>query len=633
MNGDDVSDVKTIKSMIHTILGTIRKLFDADICALYLTSPEMDEDEQLEILNERLAEIRTKYEEKGMKSQIPKELEDRTIGNFEILKFIDVAERVKMWKFSYEEEQRPCKYVIFKNFKAKDSILHEGLTAFIFRLQEDRFFDSESGINNHLSTAHLNSVKRNIHPPCSMMIGLILKDDENNTPIGIVEIENYSERADKKHLFTESQAKQSHELKEAKGYFPLLLKLIKRSKSFYKNHSYGKLFGGMKLLDCLKNLQVDGLINQKIHKDTKHLFYVLKRYEYVGYEQIMNRVLHYAQKTSETLDIADNFSFQQYMERFKQQEDLMLYQLKEYRDHFMHQFHVFITGYIILNKIKLSTITGLVNQRLATPQSQKLFDTVEPLTYENVLRIWFLTSFFHDFAYILQEFDKGMSNFLHNLLGYRFRARLNWWQLLRKKSPFPNNLVNLVRYFLGQDAIDPLRLLPDFLWSITGKIDHGVAGALLLMEKLGECAPVKKRRDCHIAAASICLHNEDIYRNLEEAANGWIPFETLPFAHILAFCDTAQCWGRTARVTDKNEEYVQPKFHDIKYDEGMKHMCCEVLYTSEILKKIPNHGTLSKWTKGRPGFFRSRHFSFVIKYLKDIQGTISPISELKFEKY
>lgn len=632
MASDGVKDVKIIKSSIHIVLETVRQLFDADTCALFLICHEMDKDEKLEIFDERLVDIKAKYKEWGKESEFPHEIEERSIDNFEVLKFIDVAEKTKRWNYGYEEKSRPCKYVIFKNFKRGGSILHEGLTAFIVRSGKDGFFESKTKIDNFPSTAHLNTVKRPIHPQCSMLIGLVLRDIETGAPDGVLKIENYSENPEKKRLFTASYAESTAEIKETRGYLPFLARLIKLSKSFYQRQSYQALFGGIQALERLKDLKVEGEKNRAIQEDTKHLFYIMKRYEHVGYEEIMDRVIYYANKVSETLNVANSFSFKHHLEKFKQHEELMLYELEEYRDHFMHQFHVFVMGYIILNKIGLSVVTDLVNKSLPVDKSQILFGIATPITEENTLRIWFLTSFFHDFAYILQEFDKGMSKFLHEMLGYRFRVRLDWSQLLAKGSPFPANLKHLVRFFQCQGKIDPVELLPDFLHAIRSEIDHGVVGALLLMENFGRGAHAERLRDCHIAAVSICLHNENMYSRPKEDAKEGITFETFPFAHLLAFCDTAQSWGRTARLRENGQPYVQPILHDIEFADSEKHITCKVLYKSPIQDEIPTADDLILWANRRHHFFRSKNYRFVIEYLKKVDGQIMQLHPLTFEQ-
>ncbi len=170
----------------------------------------------------------------------------------------------------------------------------------------------------------------------------------------------------------------------------------------------------MELLECLKDINKfpdsensgkisnnTTSINGRIYKDTLHLFYVLKRKEYVGYEEILVRVAEYSNDISKYLGFSsESKPFTDFLEKFKKHEELLFHGLNDFRDHFMHQFHVFVSGYIIINKIGFDKFKSKIrNSMIAYGKSEKDLN----ISKCNILRIWFLVSFFHDHAYIFEK--------------------------------------------------------------------------------------------------------------------------------------------------------------------------------------------------------------------------------------
>ncbi len=129
------------------------------------------------------------------------------------------------------------------------------------------------------------------------------------------------------------------------------------------------------------------------------------------------------------------------LESFKKHEDLMLYSSTKYRDHFMHQFHVFVAGYIIIHYLDIKSVTKLLNKKFAEPRQRSL-------SVKNTLRTWFLTAIFHDFCYLLPEFDEKIGTFLTEILQdsdnqsksdnekFNFKVALEWGQLANKEVGF-----------------------------------------------------------------------------------------------------------------------------------------------------------------------------------------------------
>ena len=88
----------------------------------------------------------------------------------------------------------------------------------------------------------------------------------------------------------------------------------------------------------------------------------------------------------------------------------MLYDLDKYRDHLMHQFHTFLCGYIIINKLDLNFFLELINSNYVHFISRNGKNEVPKFTRLDVLRIWTLASLFHDCGYSFEKLSEGAGN-------------------------------------------------------------------------------------------------------------------------------------------------------------------------------------------------------------------------------
>jgi hypothetical protein len=621
---NDIGEAKTAKATIKQFIGLIRAIFGAEVCYLYLINYEMDRAEKEEYFNARLEGIKEAYSKRGV--DFPKELENCTLDDVKILKFIDIAEKGEEKKWKHDYKKRPGKYVIFKNYDKDKKILKEGLTAYIARANKLVILNSGEEIDKHESTAHLNT-DFDIAPNCSMLIGFPLVD-ENRNVIGVLKVENYDAEwtahrrlAGKKYDYT----KNSREVKEASRCLPLLVRLIKSSKIYFSKNSYEELFGGINLLEVLKKVEPSGEINKKIYKDTLHLFFVLKRKEYIGYEEILDRISGYVTDVSKYLELTESEieSFNRFLDEFKKHEELLLYGLNDYRDHFMHQFHVFVSGYIIINKLGIEEFRSRIqnNMSQALERDIKIYES-------DVLRIWFLTAFYHDCAYILEKIDAELSGFFKKILGYPFSVKFNWEQLLKKESNFPKYLTQLLKYFVSPKGTNQGTLLRNYLDSIIESHDHGVLSALLLRE-YNSRSTERRINECLYAALAISFHTKNVYKNLMEGKVKKLSFESFPIAFLLAFCDTAQSFGRLEKREGKELLRYPVKFSDIAVED--KNVLYELLYTSDHPAEVPTDPEIfTSWADDINNVFKSDEHRFDIKYYKGKENAKEPIYTLSF---
>jgi hypothetical protein len=318
----------------------------------------------------------------------------------------------------------------------------------------------------------------------------------------------------------------------------------------------------------------------------------------------MTRVTNYADDIAgvDVLDISPKGFFKKLLKRRREYEDLMLYKTEGYRDHFMHQFHVFVTGYIILNHIGLDRICNWVNESLKyTQHSLKLNE-------ESILRIWFLTSFIHDAAYVFERFGKGMANFLKEEWGYTFAVEPSGLELLEKKMPFSGYLGKMLEFFMCQKPTNR-DTLPHYLDSIIKMDDHGVLSALWSIEKFAKGMTSLRITESYLTALAISFHNPNIFKNLKEGSEGGISFESFPIPFMLAFCDTAQIWGRTREI----QEDVHPELVDVEFKD--KEIRFKLFYKTPFPDKVPTRQYIrDRLVQEKDVFFRSSIFKFIIEF-------------------
>ncbi len=180
---------------------------------------------------------------------------------------------------------------------------------------------------------------------------------------------------------------------------------------------------------------------------------------------------------------------------------------KKYREHFVHQFQVFLIGSYILDSIYNDVA--------------KKFEELHGCKIEDV---WLAASTFHDFSYGLQKFDIWLMEFFEEIL--RIKSRQTKRDL---------NLLNLDAAMIREALIDQIEKIVNHLGNYTKKKNyenvllkffyekavrdrnHGVLSAITLL-KIFEEAKNKnnKIKETGIieAATAVACHDEDIWEAL-----------------------------------------------------------------------------------------------------------------------
>lgn len=638
----DIRDVDTIKGAIEIILEFIREIYDADIAAVFLIVKDMHEDEKMFWFEERLKYIKTKYDREGarMPDVLNKYWEDyskkgpdgllRHLKEIDILKFcfreaqknnpsivIDatIEPQDRLWKYTYKK--RPLKWVVFneyKDLKLEKSILNEGLTAYAVRSGQKILIPGSANMDKYPCLTHLNA-EVHITPECMMVAFFPLPSQkiESGEIIGLLKIENYADIPDRCTWFDDSTGIGKGKRDQIqKQYLPALIKLIEKSQEFSEEFSYEELYGvsPRRFLEKLpiksKPTSSSSTVQNDILEKTIHLLQVLERKEYVGHKEIMFRVTKYADDIAEDIGISKFDFFNGLLEDRKKHEELMLYETEGYRDHFMHSFHVFLLGYIILHHIGKKQICEWLEKSLGCGPAP--YNKLKP-SNDGILRIWFLTAFLHDAAYVFQKFNEGIANFTAREWGYPLNILPNGTPLLKvddNQMPFGTYLAQMLEFFASENETNRCLMLSHYLQAIRMN-DHGVLGALWMLNKFEKDASLERKSENYLSALAISFHNRIIFRHLREEAEKEkrISLEKFPIPFLLAFCDTAQIWGRR---TKEMQEDVKAQLLDI--DLSDKQITLKVFYASKVVGNIPS----SIDVQGINNVYKSSHYKCEIKF-------------------
>jgi hypothetical protein len=255
--------------------------------------------------------------------------------------------------------------------------------------------------------------------------------------------------------------------------------------------------------------------------------------------------------------------------KFLHDAELPLYHIlapnkEPYRDHYLHQFQVFLAGSCILDR---------------------LMDMNQPdiIKNPNIDKQWLITSSFHDMAYPLQLYEDWAKGFFEESLDIPDLGTLDIKSyfvdrsLLSSIGFFINALCD--KYFDGpfkDNCLYNEKELILFFYDRISKIKHHcILSSLYLLKQALSSNPELVDDFFVQPALSIVLHHYDqVFKELElpgEEDIAWknlkkagrvlplLEFKTDPLTFLLMFCDSAQEWGRP--------KLEHPKPEDFKEDE------------------------------------------------------------------
>jgi hypothetical protein len=247
-----------------------------------------------------------------------------------------------------------------------------------------------------------------------------------------------------------------------------------------------------------------------------------------------------------------------------------------YREHFVHQFQVYLIGEYIINIIPKNTFSCSI---------------------DDLKKSWLLSASYHDCAYPLQKYDEYIQEFFNECLSVSIpnMGKLNLQNNYTEDS-FSFSLEYILGYLfkhntkLTTETINAIRKF--FYKQITIEKNHGVLGGVGLLKRFDDLQKCEESFKNIIlpSAAAIAIHDDDIWQCLsglnkksktEEIKDivarvyDLKPLSTIslnedPILFLLILCDNIQDWGRPC-VSDELRLKIEAagvRFKDILIKDG-----------------------------------------------------------------
>ncbi|MEM3525914.1 MAG: hypothetical protein QXV37_00740 [Candidatus Jordarchaeaceae archaeon] len=152
---------------------------------------------------------------------------------------------------------------------------------------------------------------------------------------------------------------------------------------------------------------------------------------------------------------------------------------------------------------------------------------------EDVLKVWFITSMFHDVSYSVEKMESWLKRYFERV-AMPPKIQVGWADLFTHYEAEKINLVELIfGRGIGKRKDEIANIIKN---AFIEEHDHGVIGGLSLLKILHSEIDYELLK---VACCAILLHTENVYSKF-----GRISIGQFPFAFLLVFCDNVQQWGR-----------------------------------------------------------------------------------------
>lgn len=423
----------------------------------------------------------------------------------------------------------------------ENETLPMGITAYVVKAQKTIMLNYEQ-IREH---KEWRGTYEGFHELCTALIETPLTAADG-TPVGMIKIENHTE-SDSIHNFDEYKIAKTFEFSDKHKNMLIILAnsiIIGIEDIMYREDTYKKLFGNRILQKISEiNIPEDGSkINKNIHKNIMTLYNQLN----ITIEDISGLDEIYNKTTSIVILIAQELSLHETIEIIHNVGpafETLLGTDVRYREHFMHQFQVFLLGYYIINEH--DSIRTKLKEYLNKGHEGPLYDL------DDVLRVWFISSIFHDTAYSVEKIEKWLDNYFERVK-VPSKYQIYWSDIYSEYESCKTELVEIIsnnHYQLNRNNI-AVCIKDAFI----EQHDHGVISGLMMMKEIK-----KNNIDSYLlneSCSAISLHNDVVYSKISQ-----LSFKDFPFAFLLVYCDNAQEWGRPQAVTSM--PFIHVKLEDV----------------------------------------------------------------------
>lgn len=399
------------------------------------------------------------------------------------------------------------------------------------------------------------------HEICTSLIEVPLKVPNKGT-VGMIKIENHK---DSKSVFNfkdldnpeicEGIYKFGDRHREILEILTNCITLAIENILYRTPKTYKKLFG-TKLLRKIDELKIGSnpTSNVQIYEKVKEFYgqIRLKIEDVGGMDEIYKKVASLIEKIAQILNLRPALRV---INNVGPAFESLLGTDVRYREHFIHQFQVFLLGYYLVNKndhlrkTLIDHLRGIDNRYVKMKYNDIL---------EDILKIWFLASIFHDFAYSVGAMESWLKSYFERVkIPPPPKFLINWSDMLIEYEIEKTRLVKLISHLTEEREDKIAEVIKD---AFIKEHDHGVIGSLMLMNILRNDVDETILKE---ACSAIALHTGNVYSKFEK-----ITLSQIPFAFLLVFSDTAQQWGRPRMATLAQD--VNITLEDIATDDCSK---------------------------------------------------------------
>ncbi len=235
-------------------------------------------------------------------------------------------------------------------------------------------------------------------------------------------------------------------------------------------------------------------------------------------------------------------SSEYYIDEYKRREGALQF-IESHREHFIHPFHVFVLGFLILSKC-----CEKGQERLR--RFFKFADTA------HLVKAWFMACIYHDVGYPAEKLPLLVTDMFREAVGREVVCNVDWSSLVvaeNMDTHVQKMAERFVRMFGRTRYATTQGFRRWFYHMLLEQHDHGALSSLVLLK---QCEKVigqgLEAEVAYRAALAIALHNVKLRKNdrpkinLAEFFDKDFPIEIdrLPLAFFLQYCDNVQEWGR-----------------------------------------------------------------------------------------
>lgn len=276
-------------------------------------------------------------------------------------------------------------------------------------------------------------------------------------------------------------------------------------------------------------------------------------------EDLFQYVVSFNEAASLIANMPNNFT--NLLKKFPDVERA-LYKIPEYRDHLIHQMQVFLLGFCVLSEMKETM-----------PDDLEAFHLLG-LSDVSWIQKWFGASGFHDIGYPFEKMNKWLDSFFKDMLIkddsnvelVNVPCVFNWGAIfsLGEHLNHFNVLVEKICEIFQADNNQKNSIRQELARRVVVTPDHAVLSALIILNLIDSEAAID-------AAVAVCLHDIEVAGMIRNILERPLSFREAPLACLLAFCDTAQEWGRVKpiglpRITST---FGSPRFRSLRCENNM----------------------------------------------------------------